>query len=436
MKFKKILPQLITAALSVVILICTFLFSKTVINNFPFTLYEKMGMYYHSENANVIIKDVSSFNGTHETFITILKKFAYQDSIVLNIVQAILFSLLILIALVLISNATSKTNYKWTAYIASVLLPVVFLDYSNTAFFKTLYINPLILTLLLLICAVFLMMYKKNSAGIFGITSVFIFTVIFSCLGNVQAITSIILGIIIIRLYKISKNNISKILSITLGIVIIIQSIAFSFTYKAFDYKQNLYNSVFYGVCKYDSVTELGLDEKLDDFKEVYYGMKENEAEYDRENTFYSKISYGDIIKYYVTHPVNALKLINNQARLSQFHEYNFGFTPYNTLKKSFSINLVYALIITVVYVLITTIVGKKYKKIKPVTEFISGIAIMWFISLIATSFYCGNSDIARNMYTYNILFDIMFLSGLIGGLRVVIHIQNEKKEEFGITHE
>lgn len=65
-----------------------------------------------------------------------------------------------------------------------------------------------------------------------------------------------------------------------------------------------------------------------------------------------------------------------------------------------------------------------------------SGIAIMWFLSLVATAIYCGNCDITQNMYTFNILFDIMLLSGLIGGIRVILQGQDEKKEEFGITHE
>lgn len=436
MKVKKFLPQIITAVLSILCLVCAFLFSKVSVNNFPFRLYEKLGMYYHNEHANVIIKDVVSYNGTHETFITLLKKFAYQDVIILSIIPAILFALIVFGALVVISDAASKTQYKWTAFIASVLLPVVFLDFSNTSFFRTLYINPLILTLLLVISAVFLQIYKRNSVGIAGIVTVFVLTVIYSCLGNVQAVTAVILGVLISRLYKIAKNNTAKILAITLGCIVIIQSVAFAFNYKAYDRKQHLYNAVFHGIAQYDSVTEIGLDGKLDDFKGVYYGMKENEAEYDLENTFYSKISYADVIKYYVAHPVNAVKIINNQAKLSQFHEYDFGFAPYSTLKKAFSLNLLYAFVIAAVYVVISTIVGRKYNKLKPVTEFLSGIALMWFISLIATAVYCGNSDVARNMYTYNILFDIMFLSAIIGGLRVIIHRQEEKKKEFGITHE
>ena len=42
----------------------------------------------------------------------------------------------------------------------------------------------------------------------------------------------------------------------------------------------------------------------------------------------------------------------------------------------------------------------------------------------------------AMNMTVYNVMYDIVLLIILIGGTRVVLHRQDEKKMEFGITHE
>lgn len=435
MKVKKILPQFISAALSVIMLIYTLISDKISISTFPFKLFEKLGIYY-GENGYGVMNKTLSFNGSYEGFISILKKIAVND-VIHHMIPFVIYSVLLTVALVIISKAASKSNYKWTIYLCAVLLPIVFCDFTNLAFFKTLYSNPLILVLLLLVCGTLLSMYNKNSASTSGIIAVSIITVIYSLLGTVQAITAMVLGIIITRLCKISKNKVSKILSIVLGIVVITESIVFSFGYKAFDYKQNLYNSVFFGVCKYDSVTELGLDAKLDDFKEVYYGMMENEAEYDLENTFYGKMSYTKLIKYYATHPSTAIKVINNQAKSAFYNDYDFGFTPYSSAKKLYiPLNFIFALVFALVYIVIATIVGKKYNDVKPVTEFMTGISVMWLVSLIATALYCGNCDITQNMYTFNVLFDIMLLSGFIGGIRVILHRQDEKKEEFGITHE
>ena len=165
--------------------------------------------------------------------------------------------------------------------------------------------------------------------------------------------------------------------------------------------------------------------------------MMENEADYDLENKFYNKMSYTKLVKYYVTHPSTAINVINNQAKSAFYNDYDFGFTPYSSAKKLYiPLNFIISLAFTVIYISIATIVGKKYNTIKPVTEFMIGIAAMWFMSLIATAIYCGNCDIAQNMYNFNILFDIMIVSGLIGGIRVVLHRQDEKKDEFGITHE
>ncbi len=436
MKIKKYLPQIITAVISILYLLCAFIFSKLSVSSFPFKLYEKMGLFYNSDSISGIANQTSSFNGTQEAFISILKKFAADKQVIFSISYAVIFAALITISLILISDAVAKNKYKWIAYTASVLLPLVFLDFSNTSFFKTLYINPLVLTLLLLLCTAFIRMYKNNSAGVFGIITASVIAVTYSCIGNVQAITAIAFGILIVLLCKISKNNLTKILSVVLGGIVVIQSIIFAFTFKPYDYEQHLYNSIFFGVAQYDSVTEIGLDKKLDDFKGVYYGMKENEAEYDLENTFYSKISHKDIIKYYLTHPINALKVINTQIRLAPFGEFDFGFAPYNSLRSVIPASLLISFVIALVYIIVSVNIAKAYNSLKPYTYFASAIATAWFVSLIASAIYCGNCDIARNMYTSSILFDIMLLTALIGGASIVIQRQNEKKKEFGITHE
>ena len=104
-----------------------------------------------------------------------------------------------------------------------------------------------------------------------------------------------------------------------------------------------MYNAVFFGVAQHDSVEVLGLDPKLNELAqktpdERYYS-EANEKEYDLENTLYNKISYTDITKYYITHPVNAYKVINQQSYSSFSHYYDLGFSPYNFIKTKLPIN-------------------------------------------------------------------------------------------------
>lgn len=434
MKVKKYLPQIITAVLSAFMLIGAYLTVRFPESLKPLSLFEKLGIYSTGSNYGVL-NNTSSLNGTYEIFVSLLKKTA-ENNVFYGILPFVILALLLTVALIIISKAASKTQYGWTTYLCAVLLPLVFCDFTNTAFFKALFINPLILVLLMLICAVFLLFYNKNSVGVPGIIIVTVITAIYSCLGTIQAFTAIVLGIIIARLYKISKNRAGQILALVLGCIVVVQSLVFAFSYKSVEYKRNIYNAVFFGTAKYDSVSKLGLDPKLDDFKEVYYGMKDNEAEYDLENTFYSKVTYADITKYYLTHPVNAVKIINYQVSQSSMFEQDFGFTPYNFIKTKIPMNFILVLVITFAYIFIARILGKKYSSIKPVGEFLSGISVMWLVSLIISSLYYGNCDMAMNMYTYSILSDIVLLSALICGLRVIMHRQDEKKVEFGITHE
>ena len=434
MKDKKNLPQIITAVFSTLMLIFTLIFINFPDYSKPMLLLKKLGI---STSGTICTVENNTFstNGTHETAVSIFKKISVSNA-TSTIISFIIFAILLVVALTVISKAASKTKYGWTAYLCAFLLPLMFCDFTNTAFFKTLYINPLILILLILICAVFMHIYNKQTVGTFGIILLTILTLLYSWLGIIQAITTIVMGMLIARLYAVTKNRVNKILAISMGFIIVVQSIVFAFNYKSVDYKRDIYNAVFFGVAKYDSVTELDLDPELDDFKEVYYGMKENEEEYDLENTFYSKVSYKDIVKYYATHPANAYKVIDYQAKNSASHYIKFGFTPYNFIKTKIPMNFIIVVVVTVAYIIIANILRKKYSSIKYIVEFFAGISVMWLISLIIGSVYFGNSDMAMVMTNYNVLFDILLLSVLIGGTRVVLHRQDEKKDEFGITHE
>lgn len=437
MKIKKFLPHVTTAVLSAIILIFA-LFSKVLrIETTPFRLMEKLGIYSAADGIGYgIMNNAFSFNGTHEFFVSAIKELAVSDTIS-ALIPAVIISIIMIAVLTFGLNSASKTNYMWTTFLCAVLLPLVFCDYSNVVYFKTLYQYPLILILLLLICGMFMRFYKNNKAGTLGIILLAAATVVYSCLGTVQAVTAIVFGLLIIRLRKISSNSAAKIITIILGTAVILQSVIFTLTYKSVDYKQSLYNSVFFGVCRYDSVAEIGLDPKLDDFKEVYYGMKDDESDYDLENSFYNKVSYKTLIKYYLTHPINTVKLLNNEAKAAFFNTYEYPFTAYSTVKKLYiPSGLAMVLAVTVVYILVALFIGRKYNNLKYVTEFLSGLALIWLISLIAATVQNGNCDIASNMYTFNVIFDILLVSAIIGGIRVLLKMRDDKKAQFGITHE
>ena len=437
MKSKKILPHIITAVLSIVLLFVAIISTTTNTSTTPFSLMEKLGIYSSDSGfAYGIANNSFSANGTHELFLSLLKQTAVNNTIN-GFVPIAILSIAFVAVLVFALSSASKTKYGWTTYLCAVLLPLVFCDFTNLVYFKSLFSNPLVLILLILISAMFLRFYKNESIGLAGIVLLTVATVAYSCLGTVQALTAIVLGVLVIRLYKLCKNKTSAISAIFLGTIVIIQSLVFTANFKSVDYKQSLYNSVFYGVCKYDSVTEIDLDPKLDDFKEVYYGMMENEDEYNLEDTFYSKVSYKTLLKYYITHPSNTIKLINNEAKVAFYTVNEYTFTPYSTVKKLYiPSGLSVVLIIAAVYIIVAMFVGKKFKNLMPVAEFLSGMAIMWVISLIAATIQNGNSDILTNTYTFNVIFDILLVSAAVGGIRVMLAMRDDKKEKFGITHE
>lgn len=437
MKTKKFFPHIITAIVSMILMVWAIVSPNLYVSSIPLKFMEKSGIYASLGGfAYGTLNNSFSVNGTHEIWGSILKKLSVNGVIHGTVPIIILFTIL-LVVLIFALNSATKTNYKWTTLLCAVLLPVVFCDFTNLAYFKTLHLQPLVLVLLLLICAMFFRIYKNNKAGWASVITLVLAVVAYSSIGTVQAVTALVLGLLIIRLFKLATTKKLKTFTVILGSVVVLQSVLFIFNYKSVDYERSIYNSVFFGVCKFDSVTSIGLDPKLDDFKEVYYGMMENEADYDLQNTLYSKVSYKTLVKYYITHPSNTIKLVSNEAKAAFYTDNDYPFTPYSTVKKMYMpASLAMLLIIAIIYIAAAIFTGKKFPQLKFACEFLCGLVIMWVISLFATVIYNGNCDITSNIFTFNVLFDILFVCAATGGIRVMLKLRDHNKEKFGITNE
>ena len=437
MKTKKYFPHIITAVISFVLTVWAIVSPNLNVSSIPLKFMEKLGIYASDSGfAYGTLSNTFSVNGTHEIWGSILKKLSI-NGVINAIVPIIILMVLLIVVLVFAVNSATKTSYKWTTFLCAILLPIVFCDFTNIAYFKTLHHEPLVLILLLLVCVIFFTIYKNNKISWISLIILAIAVVVYSSIGTVQAVTALVLGILIIRLFKLASNNKLKIFTIILGSVVILQSVLFISSYKSADYERNIYNSVFFGVCKYDSVTSLGLDPKLDYFKEIYYGMMENEADYDLKNNFYNKVSYKTLLKYYTTHPSNTIKLVNSEAKAAFYTDNGFAFTPFSTIKKMYMPGSLAALfIVAIIYIAAAIFTGKKFPQLKYVCEFLCGVVIMWILSLFATVIYNGNCDINTNVYTFNVLFDILFVCAATGGIRVMLKMRDHNKEKFGITNE
>lgn len=437
MKINRFFPHIITGIITVILLLVAMLTPSLVADTIPFKVLENTGIYSSDSGFFYgLANNGFSFNGTHEFFISVLKKLAVNNTLS-GLVPIFLFSLKLIAVLIFAVHSANKTKYKWTTLFCAILLPIVFCDFTNLVYFKGLHHYPLVMLSLIFIFSSFVNFYKREQAGSIGIIITAISIIFFSFIGVEQAVIGIVFSLFLIRLYKMSSSKKSSILAIFLGIAILIGNCSFVLNYKSADYNRNLYNAVFFGVAKYDSVTKIGLLKELDDFKEVYYGMMENESEYDLEENFYNKISYKDVIKYYVTHPKKAYKLINNEAKAAFYTHNNYTFTPYSTVKKLYlPSGLPFILLIAIVYFLVTLFVGKKHTKYKHFTEFLGGICIMWIISIITTTILNGNCDITHNVYTFNIIFDLLFVSAAVGGIRIMLERSEDNKTKYGITKE
>ena len=180
-----------------------------------------------------------------------------------------------------------------------------------------------------------------------------------------------------------------------------------------------MYNAVFLGTANYESVTELGLDQELDELKGVFYSEEINQ-EYKLKQNFYNKINYHDIIKFYLTHP-NALWGIINAASSNGFnirlaYAGNFtspdlsgslanGFNIYSFLKSKMIPNtFVFVLLVFILYfsIIFSLYFNKNTtKRRKVLLEALLGLGVGALISFIMPCMQTGMVDIGRSMFVF-----------------------------------
>lgn len=366
-------------------------------------------------------------------------------------VLGFLYSLLLLLGIGLLIKGASKREYKWHAWLSAVLIVFVLCDFAYTTYFNSLFWNPFSMVLFVLSAGLLTLLYRSGEAGIGKVIGLFVCGIILASISTITAVLAIIIGLLLIRILTIGKNTMQKIISALCGLAVVFTGIFFAVTYTAPTYQSDLYSAVFLGTAQHESVTELGLNPKLDELKGVFYSPEVVEK-YELKQNLYDKIGYGDIAQFYFTHPnafigaLNAAASNGFQIRLSyagNFTESSSagqlakGFNLYSFLKNSFMPNtIIFVLFVFIAYfgVLCALYFNKNTtKERKMLLEALFGLGIGAIISFIMPYMQTGMLDIGRSMFVFYLLFDFMLISAVLGGSVIMIERRQNLKDKYGV---
>jgi hypothetical protein len=361
---------------------------------------------------------------------------------------AVIYSVLYVFSMFVIIKYINIKN-KIALGVLALLGLVVFFDGNYLLWFNSLYGEPMMMiSLMLYISSWLYYFYYKNvlkSQEKVFMRIIFIFIAAFLFLGSkMQTITG--LPIILLMHGKLLWENRRVLSRARLSVLcvlfcfLIINPLAVSAINKPMS-KDTQYNSVFYGVLK-DSKTpkqdliDMGLNPDMSvEAGKHSYQPKEDYVKFVprteiTEKEFYSKMSNGKLVKFYITHPMRLIQGMEYTAGKAFFtgtalgkyersyseepiREFN-RFTLWSDAREKFIPKRLIFIVIVYMAVLATSVVS--YIRNKGIQEAKDKIHLLWAVILIgALQFpmpFMGNgqADTTKQLFLFNFIFDIILV--------------------------
>ncbi len=444
------LPQIITMIIAVAALIYILTVPVGVADGGgQYRFLESMGInYLRAPSAEYFTNQFGVFRAAEarDTHSLILSLVIDNEKDVFNTsTLAVLFGLILLLGLWLAVSA-GKRNDKLD-WVLAIMSALVFADIGYLAYFNTLYYESTILTMFVLTMSLVFLTYKKN-APIYLILLSAASTLAFAFTGTLQAWVGTIFGCVLVRLCTLNGNKLKRALSVISGMAVISVSLSFALTYKPVDYEKNIFHSVFLGVAKYESVSELGLNPKLDELSGQFYsdGLIER---YSLKQEFFDKISYGKITGFYLTHPSAFFGGLNSAVKnafalrpayLGNFMEESGmegeqakGFSLYSLIKSTFVPNtVVFMMVFFILYFGVLIYLYASEKEKRPLIEIMLGISVSAILCLKLPLILSGEFELGRSLFTFGIFFDLMILLAVVAGGRYMKQRRRLLQEKYG----
>ncbi len=458
MEFKKYLPQMITVILSLIILLC--------VMNIPLGVADGGGLYKTMERLNLYYLNPPTADYFQTSFgvdlnakakpatntLEYVAKLVMDSKNIFNVkTMGHICSVLLLIGLFIFVRGGRSDKFTWTNYALAGLSVLIFADLGYLTFFNTLYTEGLTLVLLLISVGLLLYCHNIKNVPIYIAPLITISTLAFSFIGVLQAIVGAIIGVLIIRTAWLCDKKINSYIIGICGVLVFIFASKFAVDYRPVDYEKNLYNSVFFGVANHDSVSSIGLNPKLDELKGKFYS-DDIVKNYNLQGEFFIKMSYARINMYYLSHIgsfVEELKNVSSNAfflrpsYLGNFPEGVMsippkdqanGFNLYSLLKAKFIPNTTFFLFgMFAVYFAVLIYMYVTEKERRPILEVFIGLGLAAGTCIKMPIIISGGFELGRALYLFNILFDLMLISALIAGGRVLLERRENLTKKYGI---
>lgn len=410
------------------------------------------GYFYTGYN---IVGDGYAVNGSMYNILKPIISFCGKISQYFDIrILSFIYALMLLVSVYYLNKYINFGNRTLDIIFAVLIIFVVF-DISYLLYLNTLYAEGMFYALFVLAVSLYIKLIKSDKPQL-PTTIVFILISLVIC-GLKPNLLLMVIPFVAMIGYLIYKRK-----SLLFRIVVCLMTILL-IVYPVINYNNyqnentDKFHSVFYGILYENKNVENTLKKfDIDSKYNVLAGKNiYNELEFDINSQEFKKevidkISYTNIVKYYITNPneyLNQYKYVGwNAFETSPKYVGNFtsasgktaydiakGFNVFNLLKsKLFPKTLWFIYLIPILLAVILIAYKKKFN----LGFIVFGIA-MSFINLILFNVPMitgGLVDISRTMAIYNISFDVIFIMIIACMLHISSQRKQEFKEKYGLT--
>jgi hypothetical protein len=369
-----------------------------------------------------------------------------KSSTIFDIVfLGISFTVLFMIGIYLLVKG-QKTGKKGLDLLLSVMLLLFLCDVGYVSYFNSFLGEAAIFVYLLLMSGVVSWMLGRRKITIPWIICFFISSVLFISAKQANVLMGIFIAGFGLTILLVDRRP--KIIISICASTLLLAGVSIYLYISVPESMDQItkHQTVFYGILKNSPTPEqdlefLGLDGKLTVLKEASFydtGLPIASHSTLLENTFYNKISFFKVLKFYLYHPDRFIKKLEVTAKNSTMirtpylgnflfedtHErFNFSreFSLWSTFKKTYFPNslgfiaaffLLYLLVLLFEYYKAFKRTGDGYAVLKT-----NMFVLLWTIGV--SQFFIpilgdGEVDLEKHMFLYNLCFDLMLISAVI----------------------
>ncbi len=416
------------------------------------SVFESVGLYNSSSDAYAIAQNygISQPDGSEKSVFHIflmllisINKLLFSKTIFNIHFISIVYSFIFIIGMYFLQK-NLRFEKDYLNYVFSALLGLVFLDLGYIAYFNSFYTDALMFVLIIALVALAVASAKK-----FSYVKLILFAIclcLFSSMRFSSAVTVLCASAILFLLSLMIKRK-GKIATAIVSVVVAVVSVFYmvNATVPARDIK--LYNLIY---------NDLAVEnESAPEFFGVEGTKLSENPDISEMEEAVDGITYGDVFKYYASHPKQFTSNIKSAANNAYFLIQDFasyheagayygvreGMTIkiWNFLKRRVLPNGLWVILLFIAVYAVVAV--REYLKNKKAGEFekayISLFAVILPVGalseIVATVLTTGKILISKNMFVFGIYFDLMIITAVVWTAATLIARNNAIKEKYGV---